>query len=143
MSTSVVTYADTPRVADTGPGVMGLHQNFPEGQDFCRARAQWGLATDGGAGRTEFRFQSDGNLVLYLRGVPKWASWTDDRGSFLCFQHDGNMVVYDGDGVALWDSHTWGHPGSPERSNRLEVQDDGNVVIYDQSQWLWETHTFH
>ena len=47
-------------------------------------------------------------------------------GYQLIYQTDGNLVLYRGDGTALWGSGTSGHtPG------RAEMQTDGNFVIYD------------
>jgi outer membrane protein assembly factor BamB len=54
-------------------------------------------------------------------------------------QGDGNLVIYDADGVALWSSDSsLNHPGA-----HLAVQNDGNVVIYDADGTpLWATDTF-
>jgi hypothetical protein len=46
-------------------------------------------------------------------------------------QTDGNLVIYDPAGHALWASGTWHDPGS-----RVVVQDDGNVVITAQTALL-------
>lgn len=48
-------------------------------------------------------------------------------------QNDGNFVVYDAGGVALWSTGTVGNPGA-----RLAIQDDGNLVVYRaDGQALW------
>jgi hypothetical protein len=54
-------------------------------------------------------------------------------------QGDGNLVIYDGNGVAIWASRTsFRHPGA-----FLVVQTDGNVVIYDvDGTPLWATDTW-
>jgi bacillolysin len=60
--------------------------------------------------------QADGNFVLYTTteptvGAAVWATNTGGRtaGSFLLVQDDGNVVVYDSNGVTpLWASHTGG-----------------------------------
>ena len=41
------------------------------------------------------------------------------------FQSDGNFVVYDGEGRALWFTGTAGNPGA-----FMVLQDDGNLVLY-------------
>jgi len=93
-------------------------------------------------------FQTDGNLVLYglddtsLSGalVPSppqlipdarytkviWASATNAPvGPVRCnMQTDGNLVLYDNDGGAVWASGTNGNPGA-----FLRCQDDGSLVI--------------
>jgi hypothetical protein len=88
----------------------------------------------------------------------------------LIFQNDGNLVVYDENGVARWDSGTWGFVdsyadfqtdghlviyarngaplwGSVTHGNpgaTLWVQSDGNVVIYNRSGLpVWATNTDH
>lgn len=46
-------------------------------------------------GGSRLVFQRDGNLVLYDElGRAVWASGTDHRGQEGIFQHDGNLVVY-------------------------------------------------
>lgn len=79
-------------------------------------------------GRYVFKYQDDGNLVLYRSwdGRPLWESETDGSPAGVCImQNDGNLVIYDPGGQPLWEAHTWDNPGS-----RLLVQDDGNVVLY-------------
>ena len=52
-------------------------------------------------------------------------------------QGDGNFVLYDIHGAALWDSHTEGNPGA-----FLAEQDDGNLVVYAANGTpLWDTGT--
>lgn len=60
-------------------------------------------------GRYSLTMQTDGNLVLYDFGVyPPQAVWASDTwgtsGSIAKMQDDGNFVVYDTDGTALWAS---------------------------------------
>ncbi|OEJ97426.1 hypothetical protein J116_026200 [Streptomyces thermolilacinus SPC6] len=58
------------------------------------------------------------------------------NGDCAVFQQDGNFVLYDAKGKALWASNTW------QRGHTLAVQDDGNVVVYNQSNNpLWATNT--
>jgi hypothetical protein len=84
----------------------------------------------------KFIFQNDGNLVLYSQNSPIWATGTNSRAdlfvvqadgnvvlygggravwstnthgnpsAFLAIQSDGNLVVYDRNGNALWSSGT-------------------------------------
>jgi hypothetical protein len=51
-------------------------------------------------------------------------------------QRDGNLVVYDLSGAAVWASGTVGFPGAS-----LLVQGDGNAVIYADGVPVWATNT--
>jgi aryl-phospho-beta-D-glucosidase BglC (GH1 family) len=64
---------------------------------------------------------------------------TSDNGRFaLVYQDDGNLVLYETDGVPLWDTHTWGtDPGV------VAMQSDGNLVVYDGAGTpLWDSGTW-
>jgi hypothetical protein len=97
-----------------------------------------GMALVSKDGRFTFVYQHDGNLVLYQGSTPLWSSRTAGTSpGRAVMQTDGNLVVYDAGGVARWDSRTWGNPGS-----YLIVQSDGNVVIYRTTgQPIWATNT--
>jgi len=87
-------------------------------------------------GRFRLTYQTDGNLVLYddRDRVPLWATRTGGTSpGQAILQTDGNFVVYDRGGAAVWSS------GTPDNPNAyLMVQDDGNVVIYSANdQPLW------
>lgn len=91
--------------------------------------------------RFTFRYQDDGNLVLY-RNADGRALWdTRPRGSHtghVIMQADGNLVMYDANVFpAVWASDTHGNPGA-----QLVAQNDGNVVIYRADGTpAWATHT--
>jgi hypothetical protein len=51
-------------------------------------------------------------------------------------QGDGNFVVYDAHGAAVWATGTNGSGG-----NVLAVQNDGNLVIYAGPVAVWATNT--
>ncbi len=58
-------------------------------------------------------------------------------GTAATMQNDGNLVMYNKEGQAIWRSNTAGDPGG-----RLVVQDDGNLVIQGASgQKIWATNT--
>ena len=87
------------------------------------------------------KMELDCNLVLYsvndgVVGGNLWSSGTSGAGDD-CethFQGDGNLVVYDGSGQALWHSSTSGA--------ELRIQADGNAVIYHiGGSALWQTFT--
>lgn len=80
--------------------------------------------------------QGDGNLVLYKKGDPRWASHTVGSGANrLVLQGDGNLVLYR-NGKPVWASHTVG-----SGANRLVMQGDGNLVLYNDGRPKWATHT--
>jgi hypothetical protein len=54
-------------------------------------------------------------------------------------QDDGNYVVYDSAGTAIWDSKTMGRGTGPYR---ITMQSDGNFVLYDSADTaLWNSTT--
>ena len=63
---------------------------------------------------------------------------TSQNGRYrLELQSDGNLVVYDRNGAALWASRTAGNPGA-----RLAIQNDGNLVIYSSgNKMVWTSGT--
>ncbi|MFG1604998.1 hypothetical protein [Actinoplanes sp. NPDC049265] len=78
-------------------------------------------------GRFRLTYQDDTNLVLYRTtdDKPLWATGVRPGGVGACImQADGNLVLYNATGKAVWASNTNGNPGS-----RLTVRDDGDVVV--------------
>ena len=71
-----------------------------------------------------------------------WNSGTyGHAGASLCFQSDGNLVIYEdgyvGDPLhALWNTGTFGYPDA-----FLNFQTDGNLVIYSNGRPLWNSTT--
>jgi hypothetical protein len=51
-------------------------------------------------------YQTDGNLVYYINGVPVWNTGTWGVGARLALQGDGNVVIYSASNKALYAS-TW------------------------------------
>jgi hypothetical protein len=123
-ATLTVTDDTTP----SGPDVLGPDDTLYPDEEISSLSGQF-----------HFKYQSDGNLVLYAGGNPIWSSVTDGTSSgFVIMQTDGNLVMYDANEVPVWDSDgSFGHPGA-----FLQVQDDGNVAIYDTNLTpLWCTCT--
>lgn len=88
-------------------------------------------------GRYTFVMQEDGNLVLYERGGRAlWASGTNGSAVSQCIMQADGNLVIYGYPAAIWASGTAGNPGS-----YLVVQDDGNVVIYRPNVAIWATGT--
>lgn len=93
-----------------------------------------------GNGRAIFRLQEDGNLVLYRDGEAVYqAPNAHPNGFRAIMQDDGNFVLYDANGKALFASGTDSGQGTDQF---LAVQDDGNVVVYaSEGVPLWSTNT--
>jgi hypothetical protein len=90
-------------------------------------------------GRFHFKYQNDGNLVLYDENWSwMWQSGTSGTcAGRTTMQGDGNLVVYDCNNSPVWNSGTAGNSGAG-----LVVQSDGNVVVYAQdTSALWWTGT--
>jgi cell wall-associated NlpC family hydrolase len=92
------------------------------------------ISSPGGTYRLDMQW--DGNLVEYGRYGPVWATHTHSQGAYLVNQGDGNLVVYNASGVALWASGTDG-----QGLVNLVIQDNGNVVDYKGNSPIWSTYT--
>ncbi len=93
-------------------------------------------------GRFRLNLQTDCNLVLRYWGDANQPLWASDTGGAddNCILHmqagDGNLVLYTGEGIAIWSPHT-----EPD-GFRAVMQDDGNFVVYtDEPVALWWTDT--
>jgi subtilisin family serine protease len=91
------------------------------------------------SGNATLIHQNDGNLVIYDRVGPLWATNTQGRStSKFTLQSDGNMVLYSSTWSPLWASNTVGKGGV-----RLVMQNDCNLVLYTASgQAVWASGTF-
>jgi hypothetical protein len=76
-------------------------------------------------------WQSDGDLVLINpAGLAIWRSGTRDAlyggngGERVCFQGDGNFIIYDAQGKGLWDTENAGEGGL-----HLTLRDDCNLTL--------------
>jgi hypothetical protein len=77
-------------------------------------------------GGYSFQMQTDGNAVVYdSRGGAVWSTGTAGRGDRVLMQTDGNMVVYSARGTAIWTTQTTNEAGAT-----LIIQGDGNLVVY-------------
>lgn len=108
-----------------------------------------------GTGCPQLVIQDDGNVVIYSpRAIwathtvehlmeagdalhPGWSIYSPSEDYKVVMQGDGNLVLYDGAGKALWASGTSGHPGA-----YAVMQTDGNLVVYPPSgHALWASGT--
>lgn len=101
--------------------------------------------------------QDDGNVVIYgplhadwasnsvqneLAGGQRldsaWSLYSKPEDYRLTMKPDGNLVLYDGAGKALWDTHTYGHPGA-----HAAMHTDGNLVVVSTAgKELWTSRTY-
>jgi surface antigen len=82
-----------------------------------------------GDGRYRLTVQTDGNVVenVVSSGRALWSTQTvGTSGAWLVMQHDGNAVVYNGAGRAVWSSVS----GGSGDGGYFAVQVDGNLVNY-------------
>jgi len=64
------------------------------------------------SGATRLAMQEDGNLVIYERYKPLWASGTDGNPmATLRFSPNGNIVICSASGKLLWDANVRKIPG--------------------------------
>ncbi len=90
-----------------------------------------------GDGRFDLCYQSDGNLVLYDGSTAVWASATNGTSpGHVSMQPDGNLVLYDAGNYPRWHSNTFGQPG-----NFVVVQSNRCALMYsgDGSYIPWGT----
>ena len=75
---------------------------------YCGDKALWSTKTYGDINIDKFRFQQDGNVVLYRsNGSVAWAA-NVFGGNSLILQNDGNLVIYEDDGDVSWATNTYG-----------------------------------
>jgi Tfp pilus assembly protein PilE len=67
-----------------------------------------------------------GRLILWHQGTVIWSNPTGTGGTRLCMQGDGNVVMYNSSGTAVWSNAKAGSG----TSNVLIMQNDGNLVEY-------------
>lgn len=87
-------------------------------------RASFCLKPRNDAFGSKLIFQGDGNLVHYRNGVARWASGTNGRGATFVLQADGNAVIYNASGQAIWATGT---TGSTSTNKRRMTQYAGSV----------------
>ena len=106
-------------VTQGGQGSVASDRLLPGGRLYPD---QWLTSANG-----QFQLKLFASGVLSLSGPTdeRWRSGVVAGRGYAEMQLDGNFVVRDPGGNAVWDTHTQGHPNA-----FLVVQDDGNLVIY-------------
>jgi hypothetical protein len=86
------------------------------------------------SGQYTLHMQTDGNLVLYNgAGAAIWA--TNRAGRHLKLHNDGCLAEVDYSGNWVWQT------GCNQGGDRLVVQSDGNLVLYAGSRAVWASGT--
>jgi hypothetical protein len=85
--------------------------------------------------RIRMVMQTDGNLVVYNeRGNALWASMTFGDNHRAIFQNDGNLVIHNAADRPIWASRSHGHEGA-----QLVLRADAKVVIVHNGRVVWST----
>ncbi len=87
------------------------------------------------------KLNSNGRLSIYNSDGMIWSSNTSGANAKLKVQSDGNIVLYNSTGTALW--HIWNYAGVDKRvAIRIVMQEDGNLVAYDSNgKAVWWSQT--
>jgi hypothetical protein len=104
--------SDGQNPPNDAPTIFQQGQQLPMGQDYYQANGEF-----------DFRFQTDGNLVLYKNGAAIWASNTSDKGVVKAVIENGGINLLDASGNVVWRTGGGG-------DGYLAFQADGNVVYY-------------
>lgn len=140
-------------------GNVGAHAVMQPGGNlviYDSAGAAVWSSNSSGTGCPVLAIQDDGNVVVYSpRAIwathrvqsrmrsgdvlrPGWSIYAPNEKFRLTMQADGNLVLRDGAGKALWASATQGHPGA-----YAVLKHDGNLVVYPPvGAALWSTKTY-
>jgi hypothetical protein len=111
----------------------GLHDikvEYREDGGMAMARMLWEKAPSPSVNLPEVKM-TDRNID-YSRG----SSWVSSSGHKFIFQTDGNVVLYNNAGKALWATGT-----ANTSADRFSIQADGNVVLYDGNRAVWASNT--
>ena len=86
-----------------------------------------------------FNITSESELIMPNRSYYMDSYWHSSNFKYyLKMQSDGNLVIYNKKGKALWSSGTHGNPEAI-----LSMQSDGNLVIYNKNNnAIWSSGTY-
>lgn len=134
---------------DPGDGFVNYQLNVEDQVVLTRGRT-FNLDTEllsvGRYNKYHLTLQKDGNLVLYkdapLEADVLWASGTNEKGATLAFQNDGNLVIQDAGGKAIWAAGTADAQQGGKGGQYLTLLPDGNLIIADtDGKRLWQSNT--
>ncbi|KAF4467147.1 lectin [Fusarium albosuccineum] len=92
-------------------------------------------------GSVELKMQEDGKIAVYWGGQCQFQNTKEQRHDVkgIQMQEDGNLVIYDKNGTAVWHTDTAGSKG--DSTVICAVQNDGNVVLYKGTP-IWSSDTY-
>ncbi|ROP57868.1 MULTISPECIES: hypothetical protein [unclassified Rathayibacter] len=132
VATGALLFSATPALAQGGlstasSSVSAARASAPDALNpGQQLLAGQSIASSQSGGGYTFRMQDDGNAVVYDEvGHAVFDAGTSGRGNRLVMQEDGNVVIYSADGRALWSTGT-----DNETDASLIIQADGNLVVY-------------
>ena len=76
---------------------------------------------------------SDGNLVLYRGKGAEWSAQTNSRGNMICFQGDGNLVIYDINNTPIYSTGTADSAHGGDGGRLLTLYPNGLLEISNQA----------
>ncbi|SAL77618.1 lipase/acylhydrolase [Caballeronia choica] len=86
--------------------------------------------------RFSLNMQADGDLTITQASAAIWSAGTSGSAAAeVRMQENGDLVVFDSNGVMLWESDTSGN-----RSAYAYLQDDGNLAVYASSGTIWASN---
>lgn len=103
-----------------GPGIT-FTKNISEGIVILRS------------GNHTFSILQNGNMFIYGPGTSTIAFYTVGDLNTISMQHDGNLVIYNINGAAIWNSGTANNPGAYlelEDTGELYIKNSNNVIIH-------------
>ncbi|MFN6508529.1 hypothetical protein [Xanthomonas translucens] len=101
---NLVVYSMAPAWKADGKHVTGSQGiAFSVGTSFSKGNS---FSTSNGAARLDF--SASGNLEIYTNGALTWQSGTAGSGELAVMQSDGNFVIYNAAGNAVWNTGTSG-----------------------------------
>lgn len=84
-------------------------------------------------GNYKLIYQADGNLVLYASNTVLWSSQTFGKScGKAILQDDGNFVVYDASGAAVWGANSEGGKYGSYANSTIRIGDDGSLILLPQ-----------
>ncbi|MDI9637847.1 RICIN domain-containing protein [Geitlerinema splendidum] len=95
-------------------------------------RTTWDIVTSLGDRQGTYHLKPGSGDLEFRKGQ----QWVTSTGYKFIFQNDGNLVLYNPQGRAIWATDDIGI-----RADRFVVQKDGNVVLYDGRHQIWATNT--